>query len=299
MISAEIYPAWSRLSADRRYKDGLSLPRTEKHPIFAPLVLNPYQPWEVLWQSPKVDPSSTTIAMVDGRGSPPLPYLSIFTSQISLCTSLFLETSKNTQSKEWVQDLRLNSGRLLRGDCQGVLAHYLIEASMTRKRSSGSLHPLDPKIEKTLSRIKKTKNMHIEHTGDRIHSIIEIDNFEMKPDFLDNPLYGPDPMENNNNRTLKELAMLDILYQPWCIQYPQLDLAQTYELKFGLIHSLPKFHGLVGEDPQKHLKQFHVVYYMMRPQGIPKDCIKMKAFPLSLDGVAKDWLYLQVVVCTT
>ncbi|RDX99735.1 hypothetical protein CR513_17179, partial [Mucuna pruriens] len=32
---------------------------------------------------------------------------------------------------------------------------------------------------------------------------------------------------------------------------------------------------------------------MMRSYGIPEDYIKMKAFPFSLDGVAKDWLYLQ------
>ncbi|RDX62993.1 hypothetical protein CR513_58620, partial [Mucuna pruriens] len=38
-------------------------------------------------------------------------------------------------------------------------------------------------------------------------------------------------MENNNERTLKELATPDVVYQPWCIQYPQLEPAQTYELK--------------------------------------------------------------------
>ncbi|RDY08748.1 hypothetical protein CR513_06978, partial [Mucuna pruriens] len=68
----------------------------------------------------------------------------------------------------------------------------------------------------------------------------------------------------NNDRMLKELAMLDVVYQPWCIQYPQLELAQSYELKFSLIYLLPKFHGLVGEDPHKHLKEFHVVCSTMR-----------------------------------
>ncbi|RDX76435.1 hypothetical protein CR513_43577, partial [Mucuna pruriens] len=68
---------------------------------------------------------------------------------------------------------------------------------------------------------------------------------------------------------------------------------KTYELKFGLIHLLPKFHGLASKDPHKHLKEFHVVCSTMRPQGIPKDYIKMKAFSFSLDGAAKDWLYLQ------
>ncbi|RDX64372.1 hypothetical protein CR513_57082, partial [Mucuna pruriens] len=53
--------------------------------------------------------------------------------------------------------------------------------------------------------------------------------------------------------------IINVVYQPWCIQYPQLEPAQTYELKSGLIHLLPKFHGLAGEDPHKHLKEFHVV----------------------------------------
>ncbi|RDX78068.1 hypothetical protein CR513_41716, partial [Mucuna pruriens] len=82
-----------------------------------------------------------------------------------------------------------------------------------------------------------------------------------------------------------------VVYQPWCIQYPQLEPAQTYELKSGLIHLLPKFHGLAREDPHKHLKEFHV--------GILEDYIKMKAFPFSLDGAAKDWLYRQPILFNT
>ncbi|RDY08190.1 hypothetical protein CR513_07608, partial [Mucuna pruriens] len=121
-------------------------------------------------------------------------------------------------------------------------------------RSSGSLHPFDPEIEKTLNRIRKSKNMHIGHnSSSNVSSINVTDDFEIKPNFADNPLYEPDPIENNNNRMLKELVTLD------------LEPAQTYELKFGLIHLLPKFHGLVGEDSYKHLKEFHVVCSTMRP----------------------------------
>ncbi|RDX82981.1 Pol polyprotein, partial [Mucuna pruriens] len=84
-----------------------------------------------------------------------------------------------------------------------------------------------------------------------------------------------------------------------CIQYPQLEPAQTYELKSGLIHLLPKFHGHTGENPHKHLKEFQLVCSTMRLQGISEDYIKMKAFPFSLDGAAKDWLYLQPVLFNT
>ena len=76
-----------------------------------------------------------------------------------------------------------------------------------------------------------------------------------------------------------------------CIQY--LETEVSYELKSGLIHLLPKFHGLADEDPHKHLKEFHVVCSTMRPYVIHEDYVKMKAFPFSLDGVDKDWLYLQ------
>ncbi|RDX69206.1 hypothetical protein CR513_51706, partial [Mucuna pruriens] len=64
-----------------------------------------------------------------------------------------------------------------------------------------------------------------------------------------------------NDRTLKELATLDVLYQPWFIQYPKLEQAQSYELKSRLIHLLSMFHGLTSEDPHKYLKEFHVVFH--------------------------------------
>ncbi|RDX95397.1 hypothetical protein CR513_22097, partial [Mucuna pruriens] len=148
-------------------------------------------------------------------------------------------------------------------DIESAKLHII--APMTRKRGFGSFHPFNLEIEKTLNMIKKSKNMHVGHASDNFSFVTETDNFEMKPNFLDNPLYEPNPIENNNNRTLKELTTLDVLYRPWCIQYPQLEPAQTYKLKSRLIHLLLKFHSLAGEDPHKHLKEFHVVYSTMRP----------------------------------
>ena len=69
---------------------------------------------------------------------------------------------------------------------------------------------------------------------------------------------------NLHDKTLKELVAPDVAYQPLCIDYPKLDA--PFELKYGLIHLLPTFHGFVGEDPDKHLKEFHVVYLTIRPQ---------------------------------
>ena len=89
-------------------------------------------------------------------------------------------------------------------------------------------------------------------------------------------------------RTLKELAAPDVYFQTMCIQYPD----GQCELKFDLIHLLPKFHGLAGEDPHKHLKEFHKVCTTMKPAGVTDEHIKLKAFPFSLQDAAKDWLYI-------
>ncbi|XP_050248936.1 uncharacterized protein LOC126696203 [Quercus robur] len=93
------------------------------------------------------------------------------------------------------------------------------------------------------------------------------------------------------NQTLKELAALDLNQQPLCITFPTLDATTTFELKSGLIHLLPTFHGLAGEDPHKHLKELHVVCTSMKPTGVTEDQIKLRAFPFSLKDSAKDWLY--------
>ena len=91
------------------------------------------------------------------------------------------------------------------------------------------------------------------------------------------------------NRTLKELAAPDVDHQPLCIQYAPLDV--NFELKSGLIHLLPSFHGLPGEDPNKHLKEFHIVCSSMKPPAVTEEQIKLCAFPFSLKEEAKEWLY--------
>ena len=58
-----------------------------------------------------------------------------------------------------------------------------------------------------------------------------------------------------------------------------------------MIHLLPTFHGLTGEDPNKHLKEFHVVCSSMKPLRISAEQVKLRAFPFSLADNAKEWLY--------
>ncbi|RDX94408.1 hypothetical protein CR513_23214, partial [Mucuna pruriens] len=203
----------------------------------------------------------------------------LYTSDSTYLMSV--QTTKNDQSSNW----RRCRGRKF--FCVFVCQHV---QCMTRS-STDPLYAFDPEIEFTLRRLRKIRNTAVKISSS-IKSVTDSNQFYTDTFVSSSNIFAESEQMENNDRTLKELATPDVVYQPWCIQYPQLEPAQTYELKSGLIHLLPKFHGLVGEDPHKHLKEFHVVCSTMRPQGISEDYIKMKAFPFSLDGAAKDWLYL-------
>ncbi|XP_022635852.1 uncharacterized protein LOC106758260 [Vigna radiata var. radiata] len=83
------------------------------------------------------------------------------------------------------------------------------------------------------------------------------------------------------------MAAPDFSYESLCIQYPDEDV--PFVLKTGLIHLLPKFHGLAGECPHKHLKDFH--YVSMRPQNVLEDQVFLRTFPYSLEDAAREWMY--------
>ena len=91
-----------------------------------------------------------------------------------------------------------------------------------------------------------------------------------------------------NARTLRELAALDLNQQPLYITFPSLNDNTPFELKSGLIHLLPSFHGLSGEEPYKHLQEFDVICNNMKLPRITEEQIKMRAIPFSLKDSAKD-----------
>ncbi|KAK4389995.1 hypothetical protein Sango_2062800 [Sesamum angolense] len=142
----------------------------------------------------------------------------------------------------------------------------------------------DPEIEKTARRLRKeTKQL----KGDVSTSSIAKVDFE-----LDAPTSSESEEEviaQNPEWTINEMTSPDLNHQPLCIEYPTLDV--DFELKSGLIHLLPTFRGLAGEDPYKHIKEFNVVCSGMRPQGVTEEQVKLRAFPFSLCDKAKDWLY--------
>ncbi|RDX79471.1 Retrovirus-related Pol polyprotein from transposon 17.6, partial [Mucuna pruriens] len=143
---------------------------------------------------------------------------------------------------------------------------------MTRS-STDPLYAFDPEIERTLRRLRKARNLVVDNSRNS-DSVINSNQFATNISVASFSHFAEPGQMENNDRTLKELATPDVVIN----------------LGASNIHSWSQ---LKREDPHKHLKKFHVVCSTMRPQGIPEDYIKMKAFPFSLDGAAKDWLYLQ------
>uniref|UniRef100_A0A803PAT8 Retrotransposon gag domain-containing protein n=1 Tax=Cannabis sativa TaxID=3483 RepID=A0A803PAT8_CANSA len=91
------------------------------------------------------------------------------------------------------------------------------------------------------------------------------------------------------NRMLKEFVVPNLDQWPLCIHYPLWDV--NLELKLGLIHLLPSFHGFPSEDPDKHLKEFYIVCSSMELPSVTEEQIKLRAFPFSLKDEAKEYLY--------
>ncbi|KAI9117946.1 hypothetical protein K1719_011088 [Acacia pycnantha] len=128
---------------------------------------------------------------------------------------------------------------------------------MSTKNTTNSedLLPFDPEIERTILSARRVvrlshrinTELDTELESDCDHSV---DLSDCSSDSLVVFTYSSSNFANSdimaeeqeNRPTLKELAAPDVNYQPLCIQYP--DLAANFELKSGLMHLLPKFHGL-------------------------------------------------------
>ena len=133
---------------------------------------------------------------------------------------------------------------------------------MPRSSRTGRLE-FDLEIEKTARRLTKETKLQKQQASTEQPFEVE-QNF----DFSDSSVQLEINLLGSNEtiaaqRILKELATPNVNQLPLCITYT--DIEEAFELKSGLIHLLPTFHDIAGEDPHKHLKKFHVVCSTMRP----------------------------------
>ena len=162
---------------------------------------------------------------------------------------------------------------------------------MTRSASTGQELEFDPEIEARLRRIREEgRKSHEEELKDQPSSSNNSDTEEEEDTMAQNNANANANANNANaERTMVQYGELDPNQDLLSIVYPQSD--QEWELKSGLIHWLPTFHGLETEDPHLHLKQFHGVAANMKPHGMPMEEAKLRLFPFSLKDKAKDWIY--------
>ncbi|XP_026457611.1 uncharacterized protein LOC113358302 [Papaver somniferum] len=97
---------------------------------------------------------------------------------------------------------------------------------------------------------------------------------------------APPPPPPSERKTLRDLTSPCLDSQPLCIT-----LNATVELKSNLLHWVPKFKGLLGEDPNRHLQQFQNTIRCMKKSDDNDDTTFLQAFPFSLTDQAESWLY--------
>ena len=92
---------------------------------------------------------------------------------------------------------------------------------------------------------------------------------------------------------LEEFALPPTVVQT-AIRRPSIQ-ANNFELKSVTLQMLQNilFHGLPNENPNMHLTNFLEVYNTIKYNGVTKEALRLRLFPLSLGDRAKHWLTSQ------
>ncbi|KAL4306557.1 hypothetical protein AHAS_Ahas16G0190200 [Arachis hypogaea] len=141
---------------------------------------------------------------------------------------------------------------------------------MTRSQPNSSLAEFDPEIERTLLHTRQARRR-LDYTPSASASLEEpsktLDGTESDLESTTSYSFvgtthtslhptGENYMAEPRRITLHEQGAPDLILQPLQVRYPNLD--PNFELKNSLINLLPKYHGLSGQDPIRHLRDFQV-----------------------------------------
>lgn len=144
-------------------------------------------------------------------------------------------------------------------DIVGIFA-FVVALVLATRYGCSDLFDFDPEVERAL---------HARHRANQASTSSPLVN-DSDFDYL-HSLFDSDSELTFDNivdqRTLRKLATPNVNCNGLCIEYDNVVI--PFELKYGLIHLLPKFNCLAGEDPHKHLKEFQVICSApLRPEGI-------------------------------
>ncbi|VFQ84573.1 unnamed protein product [Cuscuta campestris] len=148
-----------------------------------------------------------------------------------------------------------------------------------------AIHGLDRKLRSGLETTRVSVELNLENQVSISKVATSFDSeLESETEVIVSPIQS-----HNNMATLSELAAPDLQTQPMSITYAVLE--KPLKLNSGFLNMLPKFHGLPGEDPYRHVNEFLITCGAMEPEGVPQEKIRLRAFPFSVMDRAKDWLY--------
>ena len=82
---------------------------------------------------------------------------------------------------------------------------------------------------------------------------------------------------------------------------PEVQTGENFKLKPSVIHMVQAipFCGLALEDANNHLQQFLEICSTFTVKGATLDAVRLRLFPFSLVGMAKQWFYLNRSTMTT
>ncbi|KAL4300215.1 hypothetical protein AHAS_Ahas17G0178600 [Arachis hypogaea] len=171
---------------------------------------------------------------------------------------------------------------------------------MTLSQPNSSLAELDPEIERTLLHTRRARRW-LDYTASTSASLEEpsepLDGTES--DLESTTSYSSIGTTNRSLHPTGDIFMAKLhritlhkqrapylILQPLQARYPNLD--PNFELKNSLINFLPKYYGLPGQDPIRHLRDFQVACSTARRYRADEIAIIVFAFPFSLEGQAKE-----------
>ncbi|KAL4374027.1 hypothetical protein AHAS_Ahas05G0140700 [Arachis hypogaea] len=145
---------------------------------------------------------------------------------------------------------------------------------MTRSQPDPSIAKFDPEIERTLLHTRRAR-CRLDYTASALASLEEssetLDRTESDQESTFNEgnsysFVGTTDISSHTTSenlmvepcriTLHEQGAPNLILQPLQARYLNLD--PNFELKNSLINLLPKYHGLLGQDPIRHLRDFQV-----------------------------------------
>jgi len=186
---------------------------------------------------------------------------------------------------------------------------------MTRSRSK-ELADFNPELERTILRFRRKDKNKIESSSANIREELleeemadpadfraQVENQRERIQELNQENLNVDPMNiqvaDNRGirnpeppRTNSDFARPNLVGVNSSIVRPRVE-ANNFELKLGVIQMVQQyaqFDGLQDEDPNTHIQLFLEICDTFKFNGVSEDAVRLRLFPFSLRGKAKQWL---------